>query len=72
MIKGVIMETEVREHKSHSRSGKAEEVRAHEMHVNEKVHERHQHKLEEEAKELERMAHEHVKHAREHRRLVKV
>ena len=63
------METEVKGHESH-RKGKRFYVRPHEMHVNKRVHERHEHKLEEEAQALERMAHEHRKHVREHRRKV--
>jgi len=66
------METRVRAHRSHSKDGKVEEVRAHEMHVNERIHERHLHKLEDEAEELERMAHEHRRHVKEHKRMVKV
>ncbi|MEM0142510.1 MAG: hypothetical protein QXL94_00950 [Candidatus Parvarchaeum sp.] len=58
------METEVRAHKSHSRKGKVEEVHAHKMHVNERVHERHLRKLEQEAEALEELANEkkHRKH----------
>ncbi|MEM0148270.1 MAG: hypothetical protein QXN16_00645 [Candidatus Micrarchaeaceae archaeon] len=52
------METEVKAHMSHSKNGKIEEVHAHKMHVNEKVHERHEHRLEQEAEALEKLAHE--------------
>lgn len=60
------METEVKGHMSH-RKGKRYYVRAHKMHENERVHERHERRLEEEAEALE-----HEMHERKHRKLVKV
>ena len=46
------METKVKGHESH-RKGKRFYVRPHEMHENERVRERHEHRLEEEAEALE-------------------
>ncbi|MEM4097972.1 MAG: hypothetical protein QXS81_04730 [Candidatus Micrarchaeaceae archaeon] len=67
------METLVRAHKSHSKKGKIEEVHAHKMHVNERVHERHERRLEQEAEALEELAHKHRRHVKEqekrHRKL---
>jgi len=54
------METEVKGHYAH-RKGKLVWVRPHKMHVNERVHEHHVHRLEEEAEALERLAHKHKK-----------
>ena len=69
------METEVKGHWSH-RGRKRFYVRPHEMHESERVHERHEKKLEEEAKALEEDMHEHRKHLKErtkrHRKLVRV
>ena len=69
------METEVKGHWSH-RGRKRFYVRPHKMHENERVHERHEKRLEEEAKALEEDMHEHRKHLKEHmkrhRKLVKV
>ena len=69
------METEVKGHMSH-RKGKRFYVRPHKMHVNERVHERHEHRLEEEAEALEHELHKHRRHLEEHmkrhRKLVKV
>ena len=55
------METEVKGHMSH-RKGKRFYVRPHEMHINERVHERHEHRLEEEAEALKHEMHK--KHKR--------
>ena len=60
------METKVRGHESH-RGRKRFHVRAHKMHENERVHERHERRLEEEAEALE-----HEMHERKHRKLVRV
>ena len=60
------METEVKGHMSH-RKGKRYYVRAHKMHENERVHERHERRLEEETEALE-----HEMHERKHRKLVRV
>ena len=69
------METEVKGHESH-RKRKVYYVRPHKMHVNERVHEKHEHRLEEEAEALEHEMHEHRRHLEEHmkrhRKLVKV
>ncbi|MEM3416398.1 MAG: hypothetical protein QW719_03610 [Candidatus Micrarchaeaceae archaeon] len=62
------METFVKAHKSHSKSGKVEEVHAHKMHINDKIHERHLRRLEQEAEALEELAHEHHRHVKEHKR----
>ena len=50
------METRVKGHYSH-RGGKRYYVHPHRMHVNERVHERHEHRLEEEAEALEHELH---------------
>ena len=50
------METKVRGHESH-RGRKRFHVRPHEMHENERVHERHERRLEEEAEALEHELH---------------
>ena len=50
------METEVKGHWSH-KGRKRYYVRPHEMRVNERVHERHEHRLEEEAEALEHELH---------------
>lgn len=50
------METEVKGHYAH-RHRKRFYVRPHKMHVNERVHARHRHRLEEEAEALEHEAH---------------
>jgi len=60
------METEVKGHYVH-RNGKRIWIPPHKMHVNERVHERHERRLREEIKELEEMEHEH-----RHRRRVEV
>lgn len=66
------METKVKAHRSHSKRGKIEEIHAHEMRVNDKVHKKHVQKLEEEARALEEQAHEHVRHVLEHKEKIKV
>ena len=64
------METKVKGHESH-RKGKRFYVRPHEMHENERVCERHERRLEEEAEALEHeMHHRHRKHLKEHRKKV--
>ena len=69
------METEVKGHYSH-KGRKRYYVKPHEMHENERVHERHERRLEQEAEALEHELHEHRRHLEEHmkrhRRLVKV
>lgn len=47
------METYVKRHKSHSKSGKVEEVEGHKMHVNPRIHARHLKRAEEEVREFE-------------------
>ena len=61
------METKVKGHWSR-RKGKRYYVRPHEMHENERVHERHDHRLEEEEEALEHEMHGH----RKHKKLVEV
>ena len=63
------METEVKGHESH-RKRKVYYVRPHKMHVNERVHEKHEHRLEEEAEALEHEMHEHRRHLKEHMKKV--
>jgi hypothetical protein len=58
------METYVKGHKSHTKSGKDIYVRPHKMHVNEHIHEKHKHRLEEEIEGIEAQLHEHKKKAR--------
>ena len=60
------METEVKGHYSH-KGRKRYYVKPHEMHENERVRERHERRLEQEAEALE-----HELHERRHRRLVRV
>jgi hypothetical protein len=59
------METEVKGHYSH-KGRKRYYVQPHEMHENEHVHERHEHRLEEEAEALEHEL------PRKHRKAVRV
>ena len=61
------METKVKGH-WFRRKGKRYYVRPHEMHENERVHERHEHRLEEEEEALEHEMHGH----RKHKKLVEV
>jgi hypothetical protein len=52
------METIVKGHWSHSKEGERIWIPEHEMHVNEKVHKKHEHRLEEEIERLEKLEHE--------------
>jgi len=60
------VETEVKGHYI-TRRGKRIYIRPHEMHVNERVHERHEKRLEEEEKALEEMEHEAHEHRHRHK-----
>jgi hypothetical protein len=59
------METKVKGHYSH-KGRKRYYVRPHEMHENERIHKRHEHRLEEEVEALEHQMH------RNHKRMVRV